>query len=313
MKTERARILSLSTAYHITKFGSWQELLAETKRLGFGCLELNVEVPEQYLKDALMSVENNEISISSLHNYCPRLSSLPHGRTIYSGYIINSDDEQERKLAVEYSKKTVEWAGRLNAKAVVMHLGEISTEPSGRDFASYVSGFGIKGKLYDNYWNAIVKDRAAKSRVYLEKLMKSMDELLPFAADRKILIGMENRFYYHEMPNIEEAERLFENYKGAPLGYWHDSGHAEIFVRQGWVKNHTDFLSPFKGRTIGMHLHDLRSLSDHFAPGSGDFDFSKIAPYVTEQLLLVIEAHAKCSSSEVRNSADYLKKCGFFA
>jgi sugar phosphate isomerase/epimerase len=312
MKTDQAaaRRLSLSTAYHIKKFSSWQGLVAETKKLGFGALELNVEVPEHYLGEALVSVENNEISISSLHNYCPKLSSLPHGRSIYSGYVINSDDEHERKLAVEYSKKTIEWAHRLSAKAVVMHLGEIATDPSGRDFAKYVSVFGIKGKLYDGYWNAIAKDRASKSRVYLEKLMRSLDELLPFAADKKILLGMENRFYYHEMPNTEEVERLLDVYKGAPIGYWHDSGHAEIFVRQGWVKNHVDFLSPFKGRTIGMHLHDVRSLSDHFAPGSGDLDFSLIAPFVTDQVLLVIEAHPKCSSSQVSESADCLEKCG---
>jgi sugar phosphate isomerase/epimerase len=235
---------------------------------------------------------------------------LPRDRTIFSGYIINSDDEDERKLAVEYSKKTIEWAQRLNAKAVVMHLGEIQTDPSGRDFAKYVNVFSVKGKLYNNYWNAIVKDRASKSRVYLEKLMRSLDELLPFASDRNVLLGMENRVYYHEMPNTEEVELLLEKYKGAPIGYWHDTGHAELFVRQGWAKKHADFLAPFKGRTVGMHLHDLRLLSDHFAPGSGDLNFRTIAPFVTDQILLVVEAHAKCTSSEVRNSADYLEKCG---
>jgi len=38
----------------------------------------------------------------------------------------------------------------------------------------------------------------------------------------------------------------------------------------------------------------------NFAPGSGDFDFTKIAPFVTKEVLLVEEAHAKCSAAEVR-------------
>ena len=111
-------MLSLSTAFHITKCREWQALLAETTKLGFKCLELNVEADENILKGALASVEKKEIEISSLHNYCPRLENLPHGRTIYSGYILNSDDDDERKLAVEHTKRTIEWAVRLGAKTI---------------------------------------------------------------------------------------------------------------------------------------------------------------------------------------------------
>jgi len=125
--------------------------------------------------------------------------------------------------------------------------------------------------LYGGYWEALVKSRAERSPAHLSKLMKSLDELLALASDRHVTLGIENRFYFHEMPNIEEVSLLLKKYPDAPLGYWHEPGHAEMFVRQGWVKHHADFLTPFEGRIAGLHLHDLRGLHDHFAPGSGDF------------------------------------------
>ena len=284
--------------------------MAETRKLGFSNLELNVEVPESMLEEALASVEKKEIKISSLHNYCPRLQNLPHGRSIYSGYILNSDDISERKLAVENTKHTLEWASRLGAKAVVMHLGEVNTDPAGRDFFNYARSFGSKGMLYTKYWDALAADRKKKSREYLDKLMESLDKILPFASDLKVPLGFENRFYFHEMPNIEELLFLFERYPDAPIGYWHDTGHAEMFVRQGWVKAHEDFLKPFEGKTVGMHLHDLRGLSDHFAPGSGDFDFRILRHFAEKVALKVVEAHVKSSPEEVKNSISYLEKCG---
>lgn len=303
-------MLSLSTAYHITKFPHWKTLLAETKKLGFNCLELSVEVPEDMLREAEVSVENKEIIISSLHNYCPKLENLPSGRSIFSGYIINSDDDDERKLAVEFTKRTIEWAARLRAKAVVMHLGEVNTGSAGQELANYTRHFGRKGMLYVKYWDALVTARAQKSELYLEKLMKSLDELLPYASDKKITLGFENRFYYHEIPNLEELSRLFEKFSGAPVGYWHDTGHAEMFVRQGWVKEHTDLLKPFKGKIVGLHLHDVRGLHDHFAPGSGEFDFRVLQPYISNEPLKIVEAHSKCSPAEVHASVSYLAKCG---
>ena len=302
-------MLSLSSSYHIAKFPQWKQLLAETKKLGFNSLELSVEASENMLKEAEISMQNKEVVISSLHNYCPKLENLPSGRSIFSGYIINSDDENERKLAVEYTKRTIEWAARLKAKAVVLHLGEVNTEPIGSEFAKYVRLFGRKGMLYPRYWEELAKIRARKSAVYLERIMKSLDNILPCAIDNKITLGFENRFFYHEMPNLEELSALFEKFAGAPVGYWHDTGHAEVQVRQGWVKKHTDFLNPFAGKIIGMHLHDVRKLHDHFAPGSGEFDFKILQPYAANIPIKVVEAHSQSTPAEVQASIPYLAKC----
>jgi len=309
MKTDTKRKLSLSTSHHISKSPSWENLLDKTKALGFDCLELNVEVPEQFLQKAVQSVEKNDITISSLHNYCPKLIGLPAGRTIYSGYMLTAEDESERKKAVESTKQTIEWAARLNAGAVVIHLGEVSTEPSGRRFAKYIHDFGRKSILYGRYFEEIKKSRALNAKKHMERLMKSMDEFLPLAADRNVLLGLENRCYYNEIPDDGELDELFTVFKGAPIGYWHDTGHAEIFFRNGWINRHTQYLERFKGRVVGMHLHDIINLDDHYAPGCGEFNFKTIVPFIEGNTLLVVEAHSKSSDAQVKDCIDYLASC----
>jgi sugar phosphate isomerase/epimerase len=59
-----------------------------------------------------------------------------------------------------------------------------------------------------------------------------------------------------------------------------------------------------------MHLHDVRTLTDHLAPGCGDLDFSQLKPYVTEKTKLVVEAHRRSNDKEVQHSPAVLKKAG---
>lgn len=303
-------MLSISTAYSANNKKSWEKLLRQTRDLGFDHLELNVEIPAAWMDDIRRSVDAGEIKISSLHNYCPALEKLPPGRTIYSGYLLTSDDDDERKLALTSTRRTMEHAARLGAKAVVIHAGEVVTDPSGREFGRYIHQFGRSGKLYDHYYESIRADRGRKAATYLSRLLRAFDDLVPFAQQCGIMLGLENRFHFHEIPDISEVSMILDRFRGGPIGYWHDTGHAEIFVRMGWQGKHTDFLEPQRGRIVGMHLHDIKGMSDHHAPGSGEFDFSILKPFVTPETLLVVEAHAKASDRELQSMKGTLISAG---
>jgi sugar phosphate isomerase/epimerase len=302
--------LSLSTAFNIKEYNSWTKYLPAVKKLGFDTLELNVEVPESWMPEIERSVCREEIRISSLHNFCPRLENLPDNRTVYTGYILNSDSEEERELALRHTFRTIEWANRMRAKAVVIHAGEVRTDPSGGEFYRYLQQFGRNGKMYPRYLEALMADRKKKSSYCLELLMKSLDRIIEFAREKDVRIGLENRYFLHEIPSFDEIGVLLDHYVGAPFGYWHDTGHAEVFVRQGWVENHAAYLARYAPRAIGCHLHDLKKLSDHYAPGSGDLDFRGIASYLAGIPLKVVEAHAKSRPKEVAASIGFLRQSG---
>src|SRR2546427_9422300 len=75
------------------------------------------------LPGILEAVEGGEIKISSLHNFCP----LPIGVN-YSApnlYQFSADRPREREMAQRYTIKTIEFAARLKAPVVVLHVGSI--------------------------------------------------------------------------------------------------------------------------------------------------------------------------------------------
>ncbi|MGA2091219.1 MAG: hypothetical protein ABSH12_07165, partial [Endomicrobiales bacterium] len=135
--------LSLSTAFLASKHTAWPSLLEQVRKLGFPAVELNVEIPAEWMPEIIESVNKSEIRVSSLHNYCPAIKKIPHNRTIYSGYLLTSDDEDERRLAVQGTIDTITWAQRTGARAVVIHAGEVPMNPSGRELFAYVMQFGL--------------------------------------------------------------------------------------------------------------------------------------------------------------------------
>lgn len=298
-------MLSISTAFAMYRCRNWQELLNTTKELGFSSLELNVEMPGKWFPEIYNSVRNGEIAVSSLHNYSPMIEALPAGRTIYSGFRLTSDDPDERRSAVQYTLRTIDWAKNLKAKAVVLHSGDVTTEPSGSQVYAYARKFGLRGKLYEKYVTALFADRKAKADRCMDLLKKGLEPVVKAAEKAKIVLGIENRMYGHEMPDLRETEELLNEF-GSAVGYWHDTGHAEIFARMGFIGSHTEPLEAFKGRTVGFHLHDVEKLSDHHVPGTGEFDFEALRPYVKHVPLKIIEAHPK---TEWRKFRKQLVRC----
>ena len=144
----------------------------------------------------------------------------------------------------------------------------------------------------------------------MEYLSRSLDKVLSAAQKLHVKVALENRMYYEEIPHIAEVVQLLSRFSGAPLFYWHDTGHAEVNVRLGLVENHETYLKTLAPSMAGMHLHDLRKLDDHYAPGTGDFDFRVLLPFVSEQTIKVVEAHPKSSEKDVKKTQGYLQKIG---
>src|SRR6185295_11411194 len=75
------------------------------------------------LTGILEAVDAGEMKISSLHNFCP----LPMGVN-YSApnlYQFTAERERERELALRDTFKTLEFASRVSAPLVVLHLGSV--------------------------------------------------------------------------------------------------------------------------------------------------------------------------------------------
>lgn len=307
--------LALSTAFLIPDCHFGEDLVNQSISLGFSALELNIEVTEKMVTDIKRAVEEKKIEIVSLHNFCPKLDFIPAGRDLLDAYQFSSPDPEERKKAIELTKRTIDYAADLEAKAVVIHAGEVEIESDeGKLFWQFA-----RGKISRDYLERVKKEREKKEKIYLENSLKSIEELVNYAQKKKVKIGLENRFFYHEIPNFEEIGLFLSNF-GDGLSYWHDTGHAEVSAKLGFVPNHEEYLKIYGSQIIGIHLHDIKGFNDHLAPGTGEIDFTFLARYINSsspvrfgvigpvEVIKAVEAHRCSTISEVKASISYLKK-----
>ncbi|MBW2138526.1 MAG: TIM barrel protein [Deltaproteobacteria bacterium] len=92
------------------------------------------------------------------------------------------------------------------------------------------------------------------------------------AESEGIGLGIENRYYYYELPTLDNLRTIFEEFEGSPIGYWHDTGHAHANEVLGIIRR-GELLEAYGGRLLGIHVHDARGLEDHLVPGAGEIDF----------------------------------------
>src|SRR5204862_719934 len=129
----------------------------------------------------------------------------------------------------------------------------------------------------DKVYHALVQKSLAKLRrrmpKFWEQVKSSINEILDYARQKGMKLGFDNREKFEELPlDADYAEYLASLPPAAPVGYWHDTGHADIKEGMGLL-NHREHLTRLKDRLLGFHLHDVSAQGqDHQGVGSGHID-----------------------------------------
>ena len=120
-------------------------------------------------------------------------------------------------------------------------------------------------------------------------------------------MGLENRFHYDELPTLNDYELIFTELDGAPLGYWHDTGHAHV-NEQLTIVPAGNLLRNYVDKLIGVHLHDAIGLEDHLAPGTGEIDFKPLKSCLKPGTLKVAELKPQMSEAEVLQGVRFIQE-----
>lgn len=295
---------SLSTAWNHLRHKSGAGMIDEIRSIGFDTAELNFALTEKMVEEIISLKDAGDIKISSLHNMCPLPAEISPRDASPDYYSLAAMDSSERGRAVEAAKRTVSFAARLGARAVVLHAGRIEMEDNTRRLAGLV---GDKAP-FERLKSEMVRERSEKRSGYLDNAIESLGRIVPHARKMGIAVGVENRYYYREIPVADELEEIFRNFGPGELRYWHDVGHAEVFDTLG-LASHASLLEKFSTRLIGMHLHDIINvIDDHRPPGTGRFDFGRLRPYIKKETLMVIEAHCPAHGEDIKRSVEYLRR-----
>ncbi|MCK9555892.1 sugar phosphate isomerase/epimerase [bacterium] len=293
---------ALSTSLFGLSCKKAEQVIRSVKELGFRKVELGFMHSRAFIQNFSSIYKGHGITVESLHNFCPYpvTHKYPISPDIYN---LSSPDAEERGKAVSNTINTIDTAAELGAGAVVVHLGYMPMQKINKLI------FNMYRRLPENIYNMFIKCFLARRRKisdkYLAYTMSALEKVVSHAKKKHIRVGIETRMYPHEVPDMAEMGKILKNFNDPVLGYWHDTGHAEI-KKKLKIEDSDRYFKEYSGRIIGIHLHDAKGISDHMAPGLGDIDFDAVLSGIPCDTIKVIEVHKPCEDIELKKGSAYL-------
>lgn len=255
---------------------------------GYDAIELSHWTPRE-LGDAIR--DSAVLPICGVHAPAPFRRDV-HG-VANSALNLAAAVEPEREAAVAEAIVSVRWAYELGASAVVVHLGHIGGRiPVLGELSRRYREGERSGAEVDALLRSAERARAEAVGPHLEAARRSLRQIVDAAEPLGVLVALESRLGYAEIPLPEECASLLEPYPASVAGWWVDVGHVEVLHRLGLVERER-WTECVGDRLVGAHVHDVEGLKDHRAPGQGDVDWDAYAPLLRtlDSLTLEIDQH----------------------
>lgn len=298
--------LILSTSWNSFRCVKAKDMLFEIKKLGFADLELSFDLTSLMVSEIAHTLKESGFKVRSVHNYCPFPETFERSQALPDCYSIASLKDEEREAALSYTKRTIDTASSLGAEAVVLHCGRVEMRDQTRNLIG-LYGRGLKDtENFHSLKEEFSRDRASICQPFLDNTLRSLEELNAYAEEKSINLGIENRFYYREIPTLEEIGVILEEFKSSRIFYWHDTGHAQVMENLGFNRQ-KDYLDLYAKAMLGTHIHNVVGCQDHQAPVNGEINFSEFKPYIKKKTLKVIEAHHPATAKDIQKSKTMLE------
>lgn len=302
--------LGISTSWNAAGNDDGGEIIRQVGELGFSCIEVEYRVSGEAARGIADAVRAGRVRVLSVHNYTP----LERGEkaTSRGGDKRNlaSPDECEREKAVELTLRSLRLAEELGAKALVLHLGETDMGKAYfGELAGIVEKEGVASRRAEELRNHIRDGRDAVKGRYLDAAIRSLQDLLPHAEKTGIVLGIENRYYFHQVPLPEEIPGILARIGSPFVRYWHDIGHAYVMRILGF-----DIAEGSSARlpetAFGVHIHDAVFTGDHKAPGSGEIPLPSILGRIPAQAIRIVEVSDTVARENIIRSVPFLEALG---
>jgi sugar phosphate isomerase/epimerase len=284
----------------------------EMAGLGFEFIELSHGIRITLVPGLLKAVDEGVVKIGSTHNFCPLPTGVVHAAP--NLFQPSSSAQQEHDQWLRYTKRSIDFAAQVGARVLVCHLGSVGFlwfNPANKlsDYADRHPGVRLAD---DKAYQALLAKAFARLRKQMSpfwlQTQASVAEILGYAAGKGIKLGFENREKFDELPLDDDYAGFLAGLPAeAPVGYWHDTGHADIKQTMG-VLDQRAFLEKMAPRLIGFHLHDVDAEGyDHQGVGTGRIDFKMVSSFWRPEHLLVLELSPRIPVEDVRSSKERIE------
>jgi sugar phosphate isomerase/epimerase len=294
---------SLSTMWAIQTVPTLNDFVEFARRTGFARIELNHKVTSAML-DGVDLLHR----VSSVHEPCP--ADISADELKKRDWLVSSINEDCRREGVQAIQRSIDLASQLHASTIVVHVGHVSLDTVlEKKLRALIADGKRDSEEYRRIRQQMIEVRAEAVEPHLESVKKSIRELLAYAKNKKVKLGIENRYHYMEIPSPDEMEVLLSLADSDRLGMIYDVGHAQVLDILGFYP-HEEWLKRFGPRILGTHLHDVLGTTDHYAPGLGSVDFSMVAKYLPENAFRTCEFQTFNTPEQVRAGLQVLVERG---
>ena len=282
-------------------------MLREIRELGFEYVELSHGTRISLLPGILEALDAGEMKVSSLHNFCP----LPLGvdRAAPNLYQFSAERPRERELAQRYTVKTFEFAVRVKAPVVVLHLGSIEM----KDYTGKLLALSAAGQKETAKYRKLCAEmdakREAKKGPFLERMKATLKKLLPGSG-----IARASSWAWRTArasKNCRSKAISLSSSANWPARAW-SIGMTPAMPRSRKISGSCRTRSSWnllRDRLCGFHVHDVQFPGrDHCAPGTGTIDFAALKPLVKPQHLKVFEFSPGLKPDEARGGVEHVKR-----
>ena len=297
-------MLNISTACMPGLSSNLDGFFKRGTEIGFDGFEIGVSSVKVSKKDILDCQRRLNFKVASVHNI---FADKPVDSDNKRGDFLASADEKKREETIELTLETAKFAKSLGAKAVILHAGYIEDEDLREGYRDFKKRWAREKGHLQALREHLREMRTFSAHEYAENVIRSLRTLCQ--RDRETLFCLEPRVNFYEIPSLKEMQAIFNRVEEYNLRYWHDTGHCQVQENLG-LSRQEDWLETFKDKMVGVHLHDVRGLEDHLAPGIGDMDFSLVRKYLSKETIKVVEVGSNISDKELSKSLNFLKRTG---
>jgi sugar phosphate isomerase/epimerase len=300
-------MISFSTCWNSGRHTAGDEMLREIKtELGFDLIELGHGTRLSLVPGIQKMFDSGQVRFTSLHNFCP----LPVEVMVASPdcYQLSAVSPGERERAVRQTFQTIDFAERLGAPFVVLHLGQVKMRPITDRLIQMTKAGKHLSRGYVRAKLKAVETRERRAPAHLQRVKDCLRRIVEHATSKNVRIALESRRGYEEIPSERELPSLLDELNSGQVGYWHDFGHSQIKENLGFI-DHAEWLGAVGSMALGCHVQDcVWPAKDHEAPFTGGIDFDKLVPLLPTNCLFVWEMSPNKTADAIRQSVQIWKE-----
>ena len=280
----------------------------EIRELGFDRIEASHGLALSMMPGIIKAVEEKRIRVEGVHNFCPAPIDVPGDAP--DAYQFTSYRAERRERAMRLTQETLMVAARLEARYVVLHMGSIDLfkrRHATRPLERMARNGEVGTREYARIKGELVRKRYKLAPLYYERAREALHQLAEQAAKYNLVLGVEGRSHFEQVPGELEMPRLMEEFADNPhVMYWHDFGHIQR-KHNLLLLNHDQYLKKLSPYMYGGHVNDVQWPSrDHRAPFyGGDVDFHSLLPrYFRRSMPLTWELSSSVKREDILHAKE---------